>query len=204
MGQLPPLFQGTQMMWQEQLGPAKAMGVCPIEQPKAKACRLLPGLWWGRFPSGFLPALLKPCPLKGHTKCLLSVKRNTSTWPAQTSGAGPQHLPSPEPSHMAPGQLTLKELLPSFTSAKLGWGLQTGWRKGYGSLHLGSLHLRFGKFLAPPSHTVCSTYIGGKLGVSLSSPDLSHSELGKEQCGKDLLSTRGHTYTHTHPSHHLW
>lgn len=62
MGQLPPLFQGTQMMWQEQLGPAKAMGVCPIEQPKAKACRLLPGLWWGRFPSGFLPALLKPWP----------------------------------------------------------------------------------------------------------------------------------------------
>lgn len=117
-------------MWHEHLEFAKAMGGLPYPAAKSK------GMWAAaRHPGGFPTPPLSPvpCPCPGpspfmsQARGLLPAEPNTSTspaGPAQTPGnRAPVPGLSPTPSHMAPAQLTLKDLLPSFTSANLGWGL---------------------------------------------------------------------------------
>lgn len=112
-------------------------------------------------------------------------------WPStDPRKQGPSARPFPHPQSHGPGPAHPHRPASLFHFCKLGVGA-TDRMKG-----CGALHLRFRKFLAPPSS------IGEKWGwgVFLSSPHLSRPERperSKDRCGEGLLRT--HTQTHTSP-----
>lgn len=123
-------------MWQEHLGPAKAMKFCPIEQPRAKACRLLPGPvggWGGGFPS---PTLCPPSPAEGLT-LLRATQSACSMWnptpppgPHRPQGTESQHLPSHNAQSHAPSLAHPHRTASLFHFCKVGVGATDRMKEG--------------------------------------------------------------------------
>lgn len=78
---------------------------------------------------------------------------------------------------MPPAQLTPQNCFP--LSLLQSWG--GGYRQDGKRTKVPCTFL-FGKFLAPPTHILCCSYIGGKQGLFLSSPDPSCLKWHKDKC----------------------